>query len=293
MIISRLSGGMGNQMFQYAFGRALSLRNNVPLKLNIETFLDQSRRPMKKNFAIRTYVLGDFAIAAEIAQPNELPFLHRMYWKGKTMVILDAVRRRIFFPKGRERSYRYETRSILFGPDTYLIGLWQSPKYFAGYEDVIRADFSLNHPLSPEANNLVMDIKNSQSLCVHVRRTDFVNNSFHPVQDVAYYNAAMAKMAALEQIEKIYIFSDDKEWCQEHLSFNYPTTIIGPKEYGGNAAEHLYMMSQCKHFIIANSSFAWWAVWLSTNNNKTVIAPKKWFTSLDTSDLVPEEWIRL
>ena len=96
-------------------------------------------------------------------------------------------------------------------------------------------------------------------------------------------------------VEKIYVFSDDIEWCRANLSFGIPTMFVGD-EYAGEKGEgHMYLMSKCKYFIIANSSFSWWGAWLALFKDKIVICPKQWFgdASIDTSDLIPESWIRI
>lgn len=296
MIIVRLSGGMGNQMFQYAFGRALSLKHNVPLKLNIQTFLDQADRPFAKNFAVRKYDLDVFNIKAEIAESNDIPFLHRMYWKGGLMLVIDAVRRRIFFPKGKEQSFRFNNKYLSLNKDAYLIGEWQSPKYFAGYEDIIRSDFSLNTTISEDIKKLGEEIRGCNSVCLHVRRKDFVGNSLHDTGiGQNYYTQSLVKIQKKSQIDRVYVFSDDIGWCENNLSFDYPVTFVGENYAGEKQTGHFWLMQQCKHFIICNSSFSWWAAWLSTNPDKIVIAPKKWFNdpSINTEDLIPENWIRI
>jgi hypothetical protein len=292
MIIVRLSGGLGNQMFQYAFGRALSLRHDVPFKLNIEAYLNATARPFKKSFVVREYQLDPFNITADIAPRREIPWIHRMYGTGKVSLILDAILRRILTWKGKERFYNFDPKSNFFGPNTYLVGDWQSPKYWSGIENILKKDFTLKS-VSPRLASLIQEIKSQNSVCVHIRRGDYVGSAFHNVLDEDYYKKALNLINQKKKIECVYIFDrDDLEWCKKNLKFDYPTVYV---ENDLKLAETLAAMSSCKNFVIANSSFSWWAAWLSESPAKIVIAPKKWFgaKNMDDKDLIPEDWIRL
>lgn len=281
-------------MFQYALGRALALKHGVELKLDLGGYaLDTVRHRIKSYFAAREYNLREFTISAEIASRADIPFLHRMYGNGIAMLVIDAIRRRILSHKGKERSRAFDPSIMSRGSDLYLEGDWQSPKYFAGYEDIIRADFQLNHPLSAKAQQLLTDIQSKNAVCVHIRRGDYVNNSTYALAQEEYYTKALEYIAGREQIDCVYVFDrDDIEWCKQHVHFKYPTIFI---ENDTTLAEHLMLMSACKHFVIANSSFSWWAAWLAPYVKKIVVAPQKWFAkdSISITDLIPPEWMRL
>jgi len=293
MIITRLNGGMGNQMFQYAVGRALSIKNNAPLYLDLTFLLDRTPIP---NFTYRNFDLDVFNIKYNVASGKEIPFIYRKYSLGIFMRYIDYIRRKLVSTLGKEKSrYHFDPAILALGPDTYLEGWWQSYKYFEEIEDVIHEDFILKNPLQLNIKNLMEVIKKENSLCIHVRRGDYVGNPFHEIVGKEYYNKGIEKLKTLTKIDKIYVFSDDIKWCEENMNFELPTMFVGD-EYSGKKAEgHLALMSACHHFIIPNSSFSWWGAWLSNYKNKIVIAPKIWIReqSINTDDLIPKEWIRI
>lgn len=252
MIIVRLKGGLGNQMFQYAAGKTLALKNNTELRLDISYF--DFKLP---GITRRTYNLDVFNISAKIIKTSFLSF----------------VLRNIF-----DRS-----------------GYFQSPKYFEGYEEIIRKDFTLRESLAGKSAELLNEIKNCASVGVHVRRGDYVGNKTHPVLGIAYYKRGIEYISSEHQIDKIYIFSDDIEWCEKNIQFGYPVIFVGEEHAGKYGENHLILLSACKNLIIANSTYSWWSAWLSENQSKIVVAPQKWFADdqIDTKELIPENWVRL
>lgn len=288
MIITKLKGGMGNQMFQYALGRVLSVKYGVPFKLDIETY-------KIKNLVERHYDLDLFNISAEIAQKDEIPLIYRNFIKNKFLLKIVSILNRLLKNKGRELFFRFNSEILNIGPDVYLDGYWQSPKYFEDIEDTIRKDFTLKDKLPLHVENLKEVIKKENSLCIHVRRGDYVGNSFHEIVGKEYYDKGIERIKSLTNIDKIYVFSDDIKWCEENMKFEFPTMFVG-EEYAGQKAEgHMALMSVCHNFIIPNSSFAWWGAWLSPFRGKIVIVPKQWFpnANINSDDLIPKEWIRI
>ncbi len=296
MITVRLSGGMGNQMFQYAHGRALSLKHNVPLKLDVTFLNHRVKMPnfLRPNFSFRNFDLDVFNIQAEIAKPCDIPFWNRPILFGPIMLIIDAILRKLAFLPGWEKQYSFNKEALRFGPNTYLEGFWQSEKYFLNIAQTIRQDFTLKEPLSLATQTLFNDIKSTESLCVHLRRTHG-GGKFHGEYNMDYYESGIKYIERKKKIGKIFVFSDDVDWCEKNIKFNYPTVFIR-REYAGLKNEgDLFLMSACKYFIVPNSTFSWWGAWLSNNPDKIVVAPKQWFMdpSMDTSDLIPKEWIRI
>lgn len=288
MIITRLQGGMGNQMFQYALGRDLSIKYGVPFKIDVESY-------KIKNAVERHYDLDVFNIVEDIANEKEVPFFYRNSNRNLFLSKLNSVLNKFLKNKGKETSFSFDSNILEVGLDIYLDGYWQSPKYFENIEDIIRKDFILKNKLSLNIENLKEVIKKENSLCIHVRRGDYVGNSHHEVVGQEYYKQAIEKMKSLTTIDKIYVFSDDIKWCEENMSFEFPSMFVG-EEYAGQKAEgHMTLMSACHNFIIPNSSFAWWSAFLSENKDKKVIVPKQWFPdeSINSSDLIPKEWIRI
>ena len=294
MIIVKLQGGMGNQMFQYATGRALSLKYGVPLGLDLSFLLDRTQRLNFHNFTFRNYDLDVFNIEAEIVPKSKIPLVNRTF--GGSLGIYINYFKNIFFTlKGVEKGFNFDPSIFDLGHNVYLDGFWQSPKYFEGIKDIIRKDFVIKKELSQEVNNLMQEIKNSNSLCIHVRRGDYLNNSFHNVIGKKYYNEGIEFIKEKTHIDNIYVFSDDIKWCEENMSFPYNTVFVGEKYAGAKAEGNLALMSACKYFIISNSTFSWWGAWLSDYKDKIVIAPKQWFAdaTISNNDLIPQEWVRI
>lgn len=294
MIIVRLQGGMGNQMFQYALGRSLSIKNKVPLGLDLTFLLD--RTPMPSYFTFRDYQLDCFNIQAKIVSKKDIPFLYRKHNFGIFMRYIDYIRRRFISFPGKEKIDLCFDKDILnLGPDIYLEGWWQSYKYFSANENIIRKDFTFNKNFPENISKLKSEIESKNSLCMHIRRGDYVGNKVHEVVNLDYYIKGLKIIKNKVNIDSIYIYSDDIEWCRQNIRFDYPTIFVGPEYVGAKDEGHLALMSACKHFIISNSSFSWWGAWLSDYKGKIVIAPKYWFSdkSINSDDLIPSDWIRI
>lgn len=276
----KLKGGMGNQMFQYALGRKLAISNKTSLGLDVGFLLDATP---KKNFTHRNFDLDVFSIEAEIVS------------KFSTPSFLDRIRKFFWKKEGEEKAFSYDKTILDLKDGVYLDGYWQSPKYFSDIKDLLQKDFTLRKSLSEKTQKLQEEINAGSSVCIHVRRGDFVGNSLHGIgigQD--YYNKGIEYISSKTVIDKLYVFSDDIEWCQKNLSFSHPVFFVSDEYVEEKARGHFALMRSCKHFVIANSTFSWWAAWLALNENKIVIAPEKWFSnkSINTSDLIPASWIR-
>ena len=283
---------MGNQMFQYAFGRALAVKNNTTLGLDLEYLLDRTPR---KGFTFRNYDLDLFSIQAEMVQQATVPMFYRSFGSGTMGLLLNKVRDTLLLAPGKEKGFSLDEKKLMLGDETYLYGYWQSYKYFESIADTIRKDFTIRMPLPDHIQELKKEIESKNSVCIHVRRGDYVGNSVHEVVGRSYYDMALVKLKERTPIEHVYVFSDDIQWCKDALSFSFPTTYVGQEYAGERAIGHFALMRACTHFIIPNSSFSWWAAWLGTSLSKVVIAPKQWFAdgTIDTTDLIPQSWIRL
>jgi hypothetical protein len=177
-------------------------------------------------------------------------------------------------------------------------GYWQSIKYFAEFESVIKSDFTFKSLVDDSSDDKIQsmlnDIRMTNSVMLNIRRTDFLNTDFHGVMGLEYINKSTELLESKIDNPKYFIFSDDIEWCKENINLNN-MVIVDHSYKGDRFSYYLQLMKECKNFIIPNSSFAWWSAWLSDSPNKIVIAPKKWLTdeSIDTSDLIPSDWIRI
>ncbi len=291
MIIIRLKGGMGNQMFQYAFGLNLAQRLGTELYLDLSSLLDRS----KGDFVYRNYDLTIFNLEAQfLTSPT---FLKNIY-KVKSSWLSRVLRKQINKGKGyrKESHFHFEPKLVEEASEkTIYEGWFQSPKYFAGIESVLQQHFSFKQDILSGSQELFKRIKNTNSICLNVRRTDFIKVDNLNTTSKDYFIQAAKYFIENTEAPHFFIFSDDVEWCRENIKLNAPLEIVDHSHKGIKFSNYMQLMSFCKHFIIPNSSFAWWAVWLNNNPSKMVVAPKKWFNdaSIDTTDLVPEQWIRL
>lgn len=280
MIKVKIYGGLGNQMFQYAMGRALALRNNAELCLDISWFDSNHSGNMGRRLGI-----------------NNLNIEARLLGGGfgnlasKVFIVLGMIK------VIKEKTLFNFDQSILKIKDGRLDGFWQNENYFKDYEDQITQDFTLRKPLSNNAQEILNKINNSTSVAIHIRRGDYVNNQetnkFHGICSVEYYHKAISLINSKIADPYFFIFSDDIEWVKENLKIKDPVNWVSGNQL--SEVEELILLSKCQHQIIANSSFSWWGAWLNKNVNKVVIGPKNWINSdvYDTSGLLPESWLKL
>lgn len=292
MIVVNLMGGLGNQMFQYALGRQLSVLNQTELLLDC-TFLNAAATQHIK----REYELDIFPVKARIATAKEL----RPYQQLQHNRLIRSLQR--VFPSLfshyliSEKTHAFDP-SILTGPDdSWLNGFWQTENYFLQIEEHIRADFEFQPPLSGLNKQLAEKISSCDSLSIHVRRGDYTNPetlAFHGICSPEYYYKAVELISKRTTIQQLFIFSDEPDWVKQHLKFQIPATYISHNT-GKNSFEDMRLMSLCKHNIIANSSFSWWGAWLNKHAHKMVVAPRDWISNkqVDTRDVLPLNWIKL
>jgi hypothetical protein len=290
MIVVNLMGGLGNQMFQYAMGRRLALHHQTELFLDC-TFLN-TENPLH---ITREYELGIFNIHAQIATEKELK-------KFKTSNGIVSRIRNIFpglftYKQITQKSHAFNP-AILRAPDnSWLNGFWQSEKYFIDIENTIRTDFEFKSPVQGSNKTLAEKISSCESVSIHVRRGDYTKPevlAFHGMCSPDYYYQGIETLSKKTTIQELFLFSDDTAWVKQNMQFRLPVTYIDHNT-GKNSFEDMRLMSLCKHNIIANSSFSWWAAWLNAHKNKTVIAPKTWIADkqVETTDVIPENWLQL
>lgn len=266
-MIVRLNGGLGNQLFQYAFGESLSIKMQVPVSFH-KFSLDNGNH--------RAYSLKCFNVNPAFDEPK--PGM----W---------------FF---QEKVFCYDP-DVYKAPSgsTYYIGNWQTEKYFN--ESIIRQLFILRNPISPESKAVEEEMKRFVTVSVHVRRTDYLVPStaaYHGNMGKEYYDSAMAYVRSQIPYARFYFFSDDIEWCKQTFTDD-DCRFVGHNNFGnggtgpGTEHEDMYLMSRCDHAIIPNSTFGWWGTWLNPIKTRLVVAPKQWFaptTQLDCKDIVPARW---
>ncbi|MBY8035678.1 alpha-1,2-fucosyltransferase [Vibrio fluvialis] len=287
MVIVKITGGLGNQLFQYATGKALAK------KLSCELVLDLSFYPTQ---TLRKYELDKFNIEARIATTKEITLsgggndvVSRLMRKfGLTSVIFPQ------YIKERE-SIKYVDKIDQCKSGAFLDGYWQNPRYFSQIKSELVQDFLPKTPLSAPALAWKTHIEQSSTpVSLHVRRGDYVDNahtnSVHGTCGLDYYRAAVNKVLETVENPTFYVFSDDIEWCKENLGSLGQLVYIDDTQ---SAIDDLMLMSFCQHHIIANSTFSWWAAWLGDDG--LTIAPENWFSNnkRNYSDLFPQDWFKL
>ena len=218
----------------------------------------------------------------------------RNLWRQRRK-LLPYYRRRVVLER---HPYQFDPRLLDIPAEAYLIGYWQNEKYFAPIADTIRAEFTLKQPLSAASAAVAREMEASEAVGVHVRRGDYAHNpgtrQKHGLCSLEYYQTCARQILRQHPRAAFYVFSDDPQWAAENLDLGGPRVLVdhnGPeRDY-----EDLHLLSRCRHFIIANSSFSWWAAWLSNWPDKHVFAPKRWLASVqyDASDIVPAGWQRV
>lgn len=294
-----VSGGLGNQMFQYAFGKSISIMKNIPFILDYKYF---DLKP-NDNAIIRPNELDVFELKAISANKEIL----NRYDDSIMFKINYILNKYLNFPILFKSNRINETINSLLNinelknlENLFFSGYWQSEKYFKNIEDIIRNDFKFKKKLFGKNSALKKVIQNSNSVSIHIRRGDYVNNpsvfKTHGVCSIEYFRQAVALIKEHVNNPFFYIFSDDFEWVKQN---DFGTSNYKFIDYNNGKSSYIDMqlMSNCKHNIIANSSFSWWGAWLNSNPEKIVITPKQWFANeqlnFRSENIVPKSWKRI
>jgi hypothetical protein len=304
MIVLKLKAGLGNQLFQYAYARSLAIKSKTTLKIDLGWFHN-----IKKNETPREYKLDRYNINAGVSEKvTRVSPLKNFSIKVFKKII------NIISPKSDYVFYPSLSKPVKANQDKIVEGYWNTEKYFNEYEDLIKKELTLKSPLGREAseikNTLDEKIKENKTLIlIHIRRGDYATSlnalKHHGLKGLEYYKQSISIiLEKVKEKEKItfILASDDVEWVKDNiltLISDYDHQIISGNKMVQDF-EELYLMSLCHHFIIANSTFSWWAAWLSetatsTGHQKIVIGPKSWVSNpkIDTKDVMPEDWIRI
>jgi hypothetical protein len=296
MIVVRLKGGLGNQMFQYAAGMRLTHIHGSTLKFDLSCI--QNRENMQQTH--RDFSLDAFHVDLNYSTFNETRISH---WHR------NPVKRLILkcFGTSNTPTVYYEENDLSYCPgvlnlpdNCYLNGYFQDERYFSGISPLIRNIF-MNpiaiSDLGSSTHELAEEIHSCQSVCLHVRRGDYVSNqtasAYHGICSVRYYEKALKVISEHKHIDKIFVFSDDPDWCRENFPRADSLVVVGDEHSGYRSSLHLWLMSLCKHFVIANSSFSWWAAWLGDSPEKIVVRPAVWYQAKNLSavDPCPISWV--
>jgi hypothetical protein len=292
MIIANLIGGLGNQMFQYAAGRAISLEHETALRLDVSGY---KKYKLHQGFELqRIFNCPAEAVCEKdmqsvlgwqsVASARKLLSRQSMAWLRSKAFVIEP-----------HFQYWYGIKSV--PKDCYLAGYWQSEKYFSAAETQIREDFSFKSPLQNKNAEIAQTILHCNAVSLHVRRGDYVTNpqttATHGLCTLDYYRQSIQYVAERVQQPNFFIFSDDIAWARDNLNIPHQCQYVDFNK-GEESYNDMRLMSMCNHHIIANSSFSWWGAWLNPRSDKVVIAPRKWFANqTDASDLLPQRWIKL
>lgn len=292
MVISHILGGLGNQMFQYAAGRALCLAAEQPLLLDLRDFASYE---LHQGFELERV----FAIPVKAATAGDVTKV--LGWRAPDLVRKVLKRTQSSLLRGRhlaiEPHFKYWAGLRAVEGPRYLMGYWQSEMYFKDYAEVLRTDFHFKIPLDNISHDIAERMRTSNAVSLHVRRGDYLSHAptakILNVCSLDYYRQAIAYIAERVESPHFFLFSDDMEWVKAGLDIPFAKTYVEHNR-GYDSYRDMQLMHMCRHHVIANSSFSWWGAWLNPSIDKIVIAPKIWFTDgKNDSDLIPCGWVRL
>lgn len=300
MIISKLNGGIGNQLFQYAIGKSLAVQKKTILKLDVSYFSWDVNSELQRKF-----LLNKYNIDCEIASRDEIEKI--LYAKNiHRFISRKIMANKIPYYKENlviEKDMYYDENIFKTRKNVILEGYWPNERYFANVKEVLHKELRLKEEnISTSFKNSFRKITSTESVSVHVRRSDYINTNngsfdIFGVCDKKYYEKAVSYIKDNIKTPILYIFTDDIDWVKNSFHFDADSVIVSNNNLMD--FEELQLMSYCKHNIIANSTFGWWGAWLNENAGKIIIAPEKWYNDknyqlfYEKSDFVPLSWIRI
>ena len=290
MVVIKVIGGLGNQLFQYALGRAIEIKLGYDVKFDISDF---------ETYKLRNFELDKFKTKLELSSKFENILLGNII--SKSIYKIHSL-----FPNYisisslnyyLESEFKFVNNLFQIPENIYLSGYWQSEKYFREIKNVLIDELILKNQPSVENSKYLQKITNSNSVSIHIRRGDYIEdisaNNIHGFCGLDYYNKSICKIESQINNPTFFVFSDDINWAKNNIKSKF--TIYFVDINSDKPEEDLRLMSNCKHNIIANSSFSWWAAWLNPNINKIVIAPQLWFANQykNSINIVPIDWIKI
>lgn len=281
MIVVKLMGGLGNQMFQYAAGRALAEKHKVELFVDESFLFKDPGAEYTKRFPEldQLNVKYNKTSAQDIELFSAPSLLKKLFNTKNTATVLNE-----------QAGVCSEYFNV--GSTVYLNGYWQSEIYFELVREMLLKEFTPRYNLQALAGAYLKQILDCKSVSVHIRRGDYVQlksaGEFHGALEMSYYNNAMEWMKSNYPDCHFFIFSDDPGWCRQNFKDDSTSTIVETGKTYSSA--DMMLMKQCHHNIIANSSYSWWGAWLNTHPGQTVIAPKKWFRQVEATTIYAKNW---
>ena len=299
MIIVNIKNGLGNQMFQFAFGKVLEWKYNT--KIYFDLLRDETESTLNSDLEVFCI---DPILEVEPTERNKFkPFSVRQYRDNKQYLkylyykLLRKYQPNKLITEPLPSQYMKVFENLNIKNNVYFLGFWQNYKYYVGYENKIQNLFEPKDKSFFE-DELTKEIKNNtlNTVSLHFRRGDYLTSGFIVPTTSEYYELAIKKIRSIIDNPYFYVFTDEPEWFEQNIKLDIPYKLITGNT-GINCYKDILLMSICKHNIMANSTFSWWGAWLNLNPDKIVIAPKTWYGTPNrdkhTNEITPPEWIRL
>lgn len=289
MVIVKIYGGLGNQMFQYAFYKSLC---SYYSEVYTDTY---SFKPSWVFDEVKLSQVFENVLIDDRQNLKSIKLIPKNNLITRVMKFLHLNKKIHFY----EKSFLYNDLVFNLNGDIYFEGYWQTEKYFFDIQEQIRHSFKFRTISDDKNLKFLHQIVNEESVSIHIRKgKDYLNNPLvFNTCELEYYSNAIKIIKEKVDSPRFYIFSDNPDWVLEHLNFLDFTIVDWNSTIGKNNYVDMQLMSNCKHNIIANSSYSWWGAWLNENNEKIVICPRRWFNSskkrFNTRDLTPSTWISL
>jgi hypothetical protein len=295
MILVRLSGGLGNQMFQYAFGFFLATKNNTVVKMDQSLLLKKSNN---KNAVYRDYSMGFFSLSGTFASdfeqyrfkaPSSHSYSYRLFFKVRNILFSSAT--------AYQTMHRFEPIHLNL-KNCCIVGRWQSELYFEPVKEELKKEFQFKNELPEVYKTYAVNIKREDSVGVHVRRGDYVTNELYAgsigALSESYYQEAINLMKLKMAKARFFVFSEDLDWCKDTIKGD-DITFVDSRGLQNSTECDLHLISLCKHHIISNSTFSWWGAWLGERSDSIVIAPEKWAKMAEYIPplIVPDRWLKI
>lgn len=285
MIIVRLSGGLGNQMFQYAFGKSISILNNQELKFDTIFFEKQDFRKLEiTNYSVDINKSKNKEVA-EVLFPRNFPlkwfsFITNKIWKYSDKYIKE------------KKSFSFDKSVLNLNGNFYFDGYWQNIKYFENIRETLLREYKIKEKLDTYSESIIKKMSESESVSLHVRAGDYLKiPEVGSICNMDYYQKAISYIKGKISNPVFFVFSEDKEYVKKMLPSNLKYEMINSNI--GKPHIDLYLMSKCRHNIIANSSFSWWSAWLNQNQNKIIVSPKTWHTNSKEREIILDNWVKI
>lgn len=286
-VIARLAGGLGNQLFMYAFNLAMAERNGVPFKLDIRGGFINDRTYQRQH--LLDHLLPP-VMPASRWESRLFPLGHTLRkLERKLNARLPLAKR--YFVQERSLSFDPEIRNLKIVRPTVFNGYWQAPQYFddlnPGFAERIHFPDYLIDPIRDEADRIQGA---ANPVCLAIRRYEEVPKPKHHILQLDYFEQAMARIEQTVENPHYFVFAQDMAWARANIKSRHPVTFAEEKDLHTGVIQDLYLMTRCRHAILSNSSLHWWAAWLNSSPGKIVVAPAKGWPN---ADMLPADWIGL